>query len=298
VNLIFLESAYRRVRRNISASPYLCLAAAGTIAFSLLILGVFFLLYVNVNDLLASWKQEIRMVAYLRDDVADDRIRSLEQTLGKLPGVKEIHFISKDEAMARLRRQMKHRISVLEGLRDNPLPASFEIQLEPARQTWGHVDTLADEIMTFSEIEDVACAEAWLQRFSGFMGFFRLSSLVVGCLVFATTVFVCANTIRLTLYAKRQELEIMRLVGATDGFIKTPFYVQGLMEGLLGAMAALGLLFLAYRLFIFRIQSSEALLWTSNIRFLSPIEWGGLLLVGMLMAWLGSYFSLRHFLKP
>jgi cell division transport system permease protein len=238
------------------------------------------------------------MVAYLQEDVAKNRIKSLEQSLAELTGVKGVYFISKDQAMARLRSQMKHRLSVLEGLRENPLPASFEIELDQKWQTWKHLDVLADEMMTFSEIEDVACAEAWLHRFSGFMGFFRLSSLVVGCLVFATTVFLCGNTIRLTLYAKRQELETMRLVGATDGFIKTPFYIQSLVEGLLGSMVGLGFLFCSYRLFISRVQSAEALLWTSNIRFLSLAEWTALLFLGMLMAWLGSYFSLRHFLKP
>jgi cell division transport system permease protein len=298
VNPTFLTSAYRRVRRHVSSSPYLHLAATGTIAFSLLILGIFFILYVNINDLLTSWQQNIRVVAYLEDDIVEERIESLEQSLTKLPGVKRVDFISKEEALARLRSQMKHRVSVLEGLRENPLPASFEIELAQGWQTWEHLDALTDDIMTFAEIEDVACAEAWLHRFSGFMGFFRLASLVVGCLVFATTVFVCGNTIRLTLYTKRQELEIMRLVGATDGFIKTPFYIQNVMEGLLGGIVGLGFLFFSYRLFISRVQSAEALLWTSDIRFLSLTECTTLLLVGILMGWLGSYLSLRHFLRP
>ena len=298
MNPTILSSVIRRVRRNIAAGPYLHLAATATIAFSMLILGVFAILYVNISDLLRSWQQDIRVVAYLEDDLVKQRLEALRQHLAELPGVEKIRYVSKDEAMTRLRGQMKHRASLLDGLKENPLPASLEIELAPGWQRWERLDPLADEIKTFSGIEDVAAAEAWLHRFTGFMGFFRLASLIVGGLVFATTVFVCANTIRLTLYAKRQELEIMKLVGATDSFVKTPFYAQNLLEGALGGTVGLGFLFVSFKLFIARLHSGHALLSTFDIRFLSLTGCAALLFVGILMAWIGSYLSLRQFLKP
>jgi cell division transport system permease protein len=298
VNLTILSSVIRRVRRNISTNPYLHLAATATLAFSMLILGVFAILYVNINDLFRSWQEDIRVVAYLDKDLVEERMELLRQNLAKLPGVEQVRYVSKDDAMARLKRQMKHRESVLEGLKENPLPASFEIQLAHGWQSWERLDPLVDEIKKFSGIEDVACAEDWLHRFSGFMGFFRLTSLVVGGLVFATTVFVCANTIRLTLYAKRQELEIMKLIGATDSFVKTPFYIQNLLEGVVGGIIGLGFLFFSYKVFVARVQSAQALLSTFDTRFLPFTGCAALLLVGILMAWFGSYLSLRHFLKP
>ncbi|MDY6987407.1 MAG: permease-like cell division protein FtsX [Thermodesulfobacteriota bacterium] len=298
MNLTVLSSVLRRVRRNIAAGPYLHLAATATIAFSMLILGVFSILYVNISDLLRSWQQDIRVVAYLEEDLVKERLEALRQHLAELPGVEKIRYVSQEEAMSRLRSQMKHRASLLDGLKENPLPASLEIHLAPGWQQWERLDPLADEIKTFSGIEDVAAAEAWLHRFTGFMGFFRLASLIVGGLVFATTVFVCANTIRLTLYAKRQEIEIMKLVGATDSFVKTPFYAQNLLEGALGGIVGLGFLFISFRLFIARLHSGHALLSTFDIRFLSLTGCAALLFVGILMSWIGSYLSLRQFLKP
>ena len=298
MNLTMLLSPVQRMRRNISATPYLHLAATGTIAFSLLILGVFAILYVNINDLIRSWQQNIRVVAYLKEELPQEQLESLRQSLASLDGVEQVRHVSKDEAMARLKGQMKHRVSVLEGLRENPLPPSFEIRLVDGWQRWEQLDPLVDRIRAFSEIDDVACAEAWLHRIIGLTGFFRLAGLIVGGLVFATTVFICANTIRLTLYAKQQELEIMRLVGATEGFIKTPFYLQNLMEGLLGGLVALGLLFVSYKLFVARVQTPEALLSLFELRFLSLTGCAILVSVGMLMAWFGSYLSLRQFVRP
>jgi cell division transport system permease protein len=298
MNLTTLSFIFQRVRRNISTSPYLHLATTATIAFSLLIIGAFGLVYVNINNLIRSWQDNIRVVAYLSDELPEGSRSPLQQRLARLYGVGDIRYISKDDAMDRLKRQMKHRLSLLEGLRENPLPASFEIRLVQGWQSWNRLDPLVDQIKAFPEIEDVECGQAWLRRFSQFIAFFKLASLIIGVLIVATTVFVCTNTIKLTLYTKRQELDIMRLVGATDAFIQTPFYIQNLIEGLLGGLIAVGVLFGTYRLFISRVQSPHLLLSSGEITFLSLTACGVLLSVGMLMGWLGFYLSVKQFLRP
>lgn len=298
MNLTTLSFIFQRVRRNISTSPYLHVATTGTIAFSLLIIGAFGLVYVNINHLIRSWQDNIRVVAYLSDELPEGSRAPLQQRLARLYGVGNIRYISKDDAMNRLKRQMKHRLSLLEGLRENPLPASFEIRLVQGWHSWDRLDPLVDQIKAFPEIEDVECGQAWLRRFSQFIAFFKLASLILGVLIVATTVFVCTNTIKLTLYTKRQELDIMRLVGATDAFIQTPFYIQNLIEGLLGGLIAVGVLFGTYRLFISRIQSPHLLLSSGEITFLSLTACEVLLSVGMLMGWLGSYLSVKQCLRP
>jgi cell division transport system permease protein len=298
MNLTTLSSIFQRVRRNVSTTPYLHLATTATIAFSLLIIGTFALVYANISDLIRSCQDNIRVVAYLKDGLPEGRRTSLQQRLAKLYGVGEIHYVSQDAAMDRLKGQMKHRLSLLEGLRENPLPASFEIRLVQGWQSWERLDPLVDQIKQLPDIEDVEYGQAWLRRFSQFIAFFRLASLIIGVLVVATTVFVCTNTIKLTLYTKRQELGIMSLVGATDAFIQTPFYIQSLIEGFLGGLIAEGLLFGTYRLFISRVQSPHLLLSSGEIAFLSLTACGALLSVGMLIGWLGSYLSLKRFLRP
>lgn len=298
MNLTTLSSIFQRVRRNVSTTPYLHLATTATIAFSLLIIGTFALVYTNISDFIRSWQDNIRVVAYLSDGLPEGRRTSLQQRLAKLYGVGEIHYVSKDAAMDRLKRQMKHRLSLLDGLRENPLPASFEIRLVQGWQSWERLDPLVDQIKQLPDIEDVEYGQAWLRRFSQFIAFFRLASLIIGVLIVATTVFVCTNTIKLTLYTKRQELEIMSLVGATDAFIQTPFYIQSLIEGFLGGLIAVGLLFGTYRLFISRVPSPHLLLSSGEIAFLSLTVCGALLAVGMLIGWFGSYLSLKRFLRP
>jgi len=297
MSLTTLSFIFQRVRRNISTSPYLHLATTATIAFSLLIIGTFGLLYVNINHLIRSWQDNIRVVAYLSDELPEGRRAPLQEGLAKLYGVGNIRYVSKDEALDRLKRQMKHRLSLLEGLRANPLPASFEIRLVQGWQSWDRIDPLVDQIKAFPEIEEVECGQAWLRRFSQFIAIFRLASLIIGLLIVATTVFVCTNTIKLTLYTKRQELNIMRLVGATDTFIRTPFYIQNLIEGLLGGLVAVGVLFGMHRLLISHVQSPHLLLSRGEITFLSLTACGILLSLGMLIGWSGSYLSLKQFLR-
>ncbi len=298
MNPALLTSILQRVQRNIASSPYLHLAATCTITFCLVITGAFAILYINVDDLIKGWQENIRVVAYISSGLAKGRVESLQQRLAQLSGVEEICYVSKDEAMGRLRRQMKHRSSLLDGLDENPLPASFEIRLTGSCKSWQCIGSLVRKIKGFSQIDDVEYAKAWLHRFSGFIAFFRLATIVIGSLIFAATVFVCANTMRLTLYAKQEELEIMRLVGATDRFIKTPLYIQNLIEGLLGGVAAAGLLFAAYKFFVAKVQTSEALLSTYAVRFLPLTGTAGLLCAGILIGWFGSYLSSRQFLQP
>ncbi|OEU44452.1 MAG: hypothetical protein BBJ60_06855 [Desulfobacterales bacterium S7086C20] len=292
-----IVSVLKRMKRNFVATPYLHLAATGTIGLCLLITGCFIILYTNLNDLIEVWQQDIRIVAYIKDGVSDRQRTLLAQTISKLNGVKEVSYTSKDEALTQLRQQMKHRSSLLDGLHTNPLPASFTIDLVESQKNRVNVTLLSRKINEFPEINDVEYAKAWLHRFSGFISFFRLASLVVGLVVFATTVFICSNTIGLTLYAQRDELDIMRLVGATDSFIKAPFYIQNLIQGLLGSLLAITLLFAVYNIFIAKIEAYGALMATWEVRFLSLTEVYELLLIGVVIAWLGSYISLKQFLK-
>ncbi len=298
MNPSMLSSVLRRAARNMSSNPYLHLASTGTMAFSLLVIGAFTVLYVNINHLLGSWQLNVRIVAFVKDELPEAGTKRVQDSIAGLYGVEQARFVSKDEAMGRLRGQLKHRLSLLDGLRKNPLPASFEIRLSQTWQNWEHVEPLAKQIEAFPEIEDVEYCKSWLHQFSAFITFFRLASLVVGGLVFAAAIFVSANTIRLALYARRDELDIMRLVGATDSFIKAPYYIQNIVEGVLGGIIATVLLFVTYKLFAAKIQAPGVFWGPVQIHFLSLKGTAALLLAGIVMGWFGSYLSLRKFLRP
>jgi cell division transport system permease protein len=290
-------SVFKRTKRNFRAVPHLHVAATSTVVFSLLIAGMFLILYANVNDLIDAWKQDFRVIAYVKKGLPPAEGESLVKTITEMEGIRGAVYVSEDQALSRLKKQMKHRSSLLEGLRENPLPPSVEIELARSDPDEVQVREIVQRLRAVPEIESVEYARAWLHRFSGFVTFFRLATVVGGGIIFATTVFICSNTIRLTLYARRQELEVMKIIGATDGFIKMPYYLQNFVEGLLGSVLAVGILYGAYGIFTTKLAAHHTLLSAGNIRFLSLWEMTGLIGGGISMAWLGCHLSLRQFTK-
>lgn len=297
MNLKPTGSLLKRIRQNITTSPYLYVAATGSIAFALVIVGVFFLLFVNVRQSINAWQKNIRIVAYLKDAVSQQDIERVGQRLSSLQGVEQVRFVSKQEAWEHLKKRLEHRASLLEGLDQNPLPASFELTMTRTSQSWQRVDSLAKEIGNQTEVDQVEYGQAWVQRFSGFIAFFRLAAVVVGVFVLASSVFVSANTIRLTVLARQEEFEIMRLVGATDAFVKTPFYVQNVIGGLLGGAVALGMLFGTHQFFVAKVQKQAMVLATFEFSFLPLSGMLAMLSAGMILGWLGSFLSLRQLLR-
>ena len=291
------KALLHRIKRNIAASPHLHVAATASIAFALVIVGIFVLLFVNINQAIKAWEKNIRVVVYLNNAAAPKEIKSLKQTLSELEAVAQVRFISKQEAWQHLKKQLEHRASLLEGLNQNPLPDSFEITLMHSPETWERLKSLAKKIADLPGIDQVEYGQAWVHRFSGFIAFFRLAAVFIGVFVLASSAFVCANTIRLTVFARRDAFEIMRLIGATDAFIKTPFYIQNLVEGLFGGLVALGLLFSAYQFFAGRFQQQVQLLSGFELSFLPISAILAVLTTGMVLGWLGSYISLRKFLR-
>jgi len=158
-------------------------------------------------------------------------------------------------------------------------------------------------------VEEVEYGQQWMGRFMNLLNLFRLTGYALACLFFMAAVFFVANTIRLVLYSRREEVEIMRLVGASEGFIKDPFYIQSMIQGALGGVIGLGTLFVMFRFVVgdwtleigdWKLETAsdfQFLISDFQIQFLSPEIFIGILLGSMFVGWLGCYISLRQFLK-
>jgi len=287
---------FKRAINDIFQNRFLNFVTVITISLTILIAGAFILFFVNTGEIINSWKRGLRIIAYLKPGIHNADLTNLKRTVQSLDGVHTLRFISKQEAIDRLKAQMEHQSSLFENLTENPLPDSFEVRMTASAGSWQKIESLAAQIESLTLIEEVEYGRRWIRRFVRIISLFRLAGYAMGALFFMATVFIIANTIRLVIYSRREEVEIMRLVGATDSFIKMPFYIQGLIQGAVGAAMGLVMLFISFFFISLKIEQgfSPGLF---RLQFLSPTTIGGILLSSMLVGWIGCYISLKQFLK-
>jgi cell division transport system permease protein len=287
---------FKRAIDDIFKNRFLNLVTIITISLSILIASAFILFFVNTSEIINSWKKGLRIMAYLKPGINNEGLKDLKQAIQSLDDVDKLQFISKQEAMRRLKAQMKNQSSLFENLTQNPLPDSIEIRMAASAESWQKIDSLAVQIKALPQIEEVEYGQQWVGRFAHIISLFRLAGYAMGTLFFMATIFIVANTIRLVIYSRREEVDIMRLVGATDNFIKIPFYFEGIIQGALGAIIGLAMLYIA---FVFISSNVEKGFFPGLFRFqfLSPSLLLVILLVSMLVGWLGCFVSLKQFLK-
>ncbi|MCJ7830336.1 MAG: permease-like cell division protein FtsX [Desulfobacterales bacterium] len=287
---------YKRAIRDFLTNKFINIVTVITIALSVLIVSAFALFFTNAAALLNSWERGIRVMAYLEPGLSETELQDAGVKIHELEGVREARFISRQEALERLKAQMEGQASLLSGLRENPLPDAYEITLTEAFLKGGQVKRLADKIASLAPVSEVEYGQRWLGRFTNVINLFRLTGYALGGLFFMAAVFIVANTIRLVLYSRREEVEIMRLVGAADRFITAPFYIQGLLHGALGGTAGLLGLYATYLFISAHVEQGFAA-GLPAIRFFPLDVLAGVLLGSMLVGWLGCYLSLKQFFK-
>jgi cell division transport system permease protein len=267
-----------------------------TIALSVIITSSFILFFINTSDVLSLWKKGVRIMAYLYKDVPAEKIPELQNIINGLYSVEDVRFISREEAFDILKQQMKRQSSLLENLRENPLPDAFEIKMIASSQTWEKIENLASRIQSIPQIEEVEYGQRWLARFSHIIGLFKLSGYLLGMLFSVASVFIVANTVRLVLYSRRDEIEIMRLVGASDRFIKIPFYIEGIILGALGGIIGLIVLFIIFVSVASNIDQGITS-GAFQLRFFSSAVMAIILISSIFVGWLGCFLSLKQITK-
>ena len=287
---------FKRALDDIFKNRFLNLVTIITISLSILIASAFILFFVNTSEIINSWKKGLRIMAYLQPGIDNNGLKELKQKILALDDVEGFNFIPKQEALNRLKEQMKHQSSLFRNLTQNPLPDSIEIRMTVATESWQKIDTLAAQLEALPQIDEVEYGQRWVGRFAQIISLFRLAGYAMGALFFMATIFIVANTIRLVIYSRREEVEIMRLVGATDNFIKIPFYFEGIIQGALGAMIGLAMLYIAF-MFVSSNVDKGFFPGLFRFHFLSPTILLAILVVSMLVGWLGCFISLKQYLK-
>jgi cell division transport system permease protein len=288
--------AARRALTDVVNNKFLHSVSIVTIALSVFIVSAFSLFFNNATDFLDAWRKGVRIIAYVGDNVTEPQRTELVETIRNLNGVSAIEFISKNDAYNDLKQKIGQQSSLLDGLDKNPLPDSFEITLADSFHQLEDIEKLSQKIGGLPHVEDVEYAQKWLYRFSGVYNLFKVTGLVLVSIFFIATLLIIANTIRLIMYSRREEIEIMRIIGADEEFIKYPLFLEAVAQGFLGGVAGLLMLYLAFILTVPNV-APETVFSFFEIRFISVKFSLTIVLCSMMIGWVGCFFSIRKFLK-
>ncbi|MCZ7626485.1 MAG: ABC transporter permease [Candidatus Methylomirabilis sp.] len=234
------------------------LASITSIAVSFVIIGIFVLLIQHVNALVAQWQEQFQVSVFLDDQITPLQMDILKRRIENEAAVKAFTFTTKEEALVNFRRELKGQESLLEGLGDNPLPASFQLKIHEGYQSPEALKGLSAYLGRLEGVEEIQYGQEWVERMSQAAQLIKLLGTIIGAVLTLGSAMIVSNTIRLAVYARAQEIEIMRLVGATKAFVRAPSWWRG----------------------CFRAASAPDLRWVSCLRptdtsrrpFISPLR--------------------------
>ena len=238
------------MRETIAAfrrAPLLASLSAAMVGLALFVVGLFALAAHNLRLAFDTLEERVEVVAYLRDNATRREISDMRETLSALPEVSEVEFVTKDQALARARRELPEFQEVMSDLEVNPLPASLEMQLHPEARTQASVEGLARQASLYPFVEDVEYGEEWVARLFMLRRIGGLSAIVLGGAFGLVATLIIGVAVRTAVFARREEIRVMQLVGARDAFIRRPFLVEGAVTGAVGGLLALGLSYATFR---------------------------------------------------
>ncbi|MEC4678794.1 MAG: permease-like cell division protein FtsX [Nitrospirota bacterium] len=268
-----------------------------SLGLTLMLFGVFLLFYENVQGFVQSMRESVQFSIYLKDGANQSAIHKLKEGLNDDQRILSSTYISKKEAL-KIFNASFHDKGLIERLGENPLPASFEVIVKADYQEAKSLEEIIATFAGFSGVEEVQYGSEWLENLNTFLNLLRLVGVGIGGFLVVTVTTNIANTIRLHFYNRREEIEIMKLIGATHGFIKIPFFIEGLLMGAMSSVISILLLFFLFdvakdylEVFLASMGSLEGLQFLP-IKFLL-----GMILAGSTLGGIGSYISLSHLLR-
>lgn len=242
-----MSFALREMGAAFRRTPLLVMLSVVAIGFSLFVVGLFTLTAFNVKRALEQIEERVEVVAYLRDSADSAQIAIARAELAQLPEIASVRFVSKDEALANAARDLVEFREAFSDLEVNPLPASFEVRMRPGNRTPAAVERVAENLRGYSFVEDVRFGREWLDKLVSLRKVFAGTAVVIGGAFAAVAAIIIASAVRIAVFARREEISIMRLVGATNGFIQRPFLLEGLFAGTLGGCLAVLLTFATFQ---------------------------------------------------
>ena len=278
----------RSAREALTASrrsPLLSALGIITIAFSLFAFGLFGLVAINIRKALDQVEERVEVRAFVSDSVDIESVAAAMKDIGDFPEVNRVDYVSKDQALERARKEMGEFADVFEA---GVLPASIEVHLRPGQRSPAVVKSVADRIKTYRFVDDVRYGEEWVEKLYKMRNIATVSGIALGVAFAAVAVIIIGATIRMTVLARAKEITIMRLVGATDMFIRLPFLIDGLVKGVLGGLLALLFVWIANR--VVNEYFMQTIFFDRELIFLGVVG-------GAMMGVVGSLVSVGRHLR-
>ena len=283
---------FREALLSFRRSALMTMATILSITTILIIIGVFLLISINSSLFLKNLESQLEIVVYLEDKISEVELNNIKGNLALIDGIKDVKFVSKEEAYQRLSKDLGEQKDVLNAIEVNPLPASFEIQIKDPKM----IEQIANQIVKFEKVEEVEYGRETAERLLNFTYLFRKAGILVLALLIFASILIISNIIKITVYARRNEIEIMSLAGATSWFIKWPFIIEGFLQGFISSVLSIIILYNFYFFAINKVhQTIPFLPLVVDIIDLLPIGMA-IVLLGSLVGILGSMFSVGKYL--
>ncbi|MBQ26802.1 MAG: hypothetical protein CMH81_01465 [Nitrospiraceae bacterium] len=270
----------------------LSVVALVTSALSMLCVGLFFLIYVNIHGVVQSLEEDITMNLYLDENLSADKMLELERVILSYPEVGNVRFISSRDAIEAYLKRYPTEKDLMESFGNQALPASFVVGLAPTHRTVEGVGSVAKKIEGVSGVSEIQYGQEWIQTLWWSTQLLMLIGLVVGVTLTLASIAIVANTIRLTLFNRKHDIGILRMLGATEAFIRGPFLLEGVTLGALSGGGALILLKIIFESFIYRV--GDGFMQGHSIVFLPPPTLAGVVVCGALLGFVGALLSLKQ----
>lgn len=280
--------------RSLFRNRFMAIASVLTVTLSMFILGVFLSAVLNINHMASYLENQVEMTVYLKDGLTTDQVMGIGKYLKAQPGMKEIKFTNKDQAMKDFRERMGDQQGLLDAINGNPLPVSYQMSFQTPEQ----LKTAAEVVAKYQGVETVQYGKDIIEQLYKVAQVIRLSGIVLIIFLAGAELFIISNTIRLTVFARRREIQIMKYVGASNGFIRWPFLFEGMVIGFLGSGFASLILWEGYKTVVSEMAAA-GLVFIPMIPLWPFMGYTTLIILaaGIVIGVMGSAISLRKYMK-
>lgn len=287
-----LPAPFREALRTFRRTPLLSALSVASIGFSLFTIGLFALVALNFRQSLQTLAERVEVVAFVLRGTPTESITAASQDVQAFPEVLEVRYVNEEQALARAREELVEFKDAYRDLEANPLPASLEVRLKPEFRDARSAQAVAERLRGFPFVDDVRYGRDWVQRLDRLRNLAALVGLIIGLAFAIVAIVIIGVTIRITVLQRATEISIMRLVGATNRYIRGPFLLEGALKGILGGILAVLMCWIMYS--VFRRSASEV---ASGVVFFGSTAIGIGLLFGTAIGLLGSLLSVGRHLR-